>query len=51
MYLTGIILILVLFKFLKFDMTKKIIGFISIFALVVSIMIFNNYKNGVYKST
>ena len=50
MYLTAIIITLIIFKMLKFDMTKKLIGFLTLFALMVSIMIFNNYKNGVYKS-
>ena len=51
MYLTAIIITLIIFKMLKFDMTKKLIGFfLTLLALLVSIMIFNNYKNGVYKS-
>ena len=42
MYLTAIIITLIIFKMLKFDMTKKLIGFLTLFALLVSIMIFNN---------
>jgi len=49
MYLVGLILIIILFKRLKLNQIQKLIGFLSLFTLLMAIFFFNKYKNGVYK--